>query len=471
MTALTIGIDLATASARCVALDSESGRVVARADSPLAPPQRGPGGVSTQDPGYASVALDLVRQVCDELGPDAAHLAALSVTGTSGTVVPVDARGAALGPARLYDDSSGNEALAAAAAGGGGAMSLGRMVAVAREHPTAGWASTAVVVNAALAGGAVAADTSHWLKAGIDLGTRRWPVGAMNALGLNASAVSRLPELVVPGTTLGVVDGEVAARLGLPPDASIVAGMTDGCTAQLAAGAVHDGDTMGVLGTTLVLKAVSATPVESVDGAVYSHLAPDGRYWAGGASNAGAGLLALEFAGDDLAALDQAVADRVAGYVRYPISVAGERFPVADRNLPPLTDSEPRDRLDAYRAVLEGVAFVERLGLERLRALGVTSRRHVIAGGATASDVWNRIRATVLEPLGTVSVARSASSSVGAAILAAHALKSTDTPLAETVDRLVPAPEPVEPVAAQRDSLDAAYLRFVDLLEGSLRHA
>jgi sugar (pentulose or hexulose) kinase len=168
--------------------------------------------------------------------------------------------------------------------------------------------------------------------------------------------------------------------------------------------------------------------------------------------------------------MDQQVADAVATVVRYPLSVAGERFPVADRNLPPLTDGEPRSRLDAYRALLEGVAFVERLGLERLRRLGVTPRRHVLAGGATASEVWNRIRATVLVPLVPVSVARSASSSLGAAILAAYGL-TDGTPLTETADRLLPQTESVETIAAQRNSLDDAYRRFVDLVEGPLRHA
>ena len=245
--------------------------------------------------------------------------------------------------------------------------------------------------------------------------------------------------------------------------------MTDGCTAQIAAGAVHDGDTMGVLGTTLVLKAVSETPVESADGAVYSHLAPDGRYWAGGASNAGAGILAVEFAGEDLAALDRQVADTVAGYVRYPLSVAGERFPVADRHLPPLTDGEPRSRLDAYRALLEGVAFVERLGLERLQQLGVTPRRHVIAGGATASPVWNRIRATVLAPARPGQrrpVGQQQRRRRDPGGLRAH------RPAADR-DRRPPRtrPVPVETIAAQRNSLEAAYQRFVDLVEGSLHHA
>jgi xylulokinase len=464
MTTLTLGIDLATASARCVVLDTDTGSVVARADSELAQPERGPGGVSRQNPTYAPVALGLVRQVWQQLGPDACRVAAVSVTGTSGTVVPVDLNGAAVGAARLYDDTSSADVLGAV--GVAGVSSLGRMLALRREFPGARWASTADVVNAALAGRPMPADTSHWLKAGIELAARHWPVDAMAALGFDRADTGQLPELVLPGTRVGTVDPEVARDLGVAENLAIIAGMTDGCTAQLAAGAVYDGDTMGVLGTTLVLKAVSQTPIESADGAVYSHLAPDGRYWAGGASNAGAGVLEAEFPGEDFAALDQRVADTVAGYVRYPLSVAGERFPVADHHLPPLTDGEPGSRLEAYRALLEGVAFVERLGLERLQQLGVNPRRHVIAGGATASPVWNRIRATVLAPLVPVSVAQSASSSVGAAILAAYALTG-DTPMAETVDRLV---QPPEPVAVQSNSLDDAYQRFVDLVEGSLRH-
>ncbi len=149
MTAVTLGIDLATASARCVALDTTTGSTLARADSPLPPPDRRPGGVSRQASTYAPTALELVRRVCRQLGPDAARVAAVSVTGTSGTVVPVDAAGGAVGAARLYDDSSGEQQMAGL--GVTGAPSIGRMLVLRREHPGARWASTADVVNAALA--------------------------------------------------------------------------------------------------------------------------------------------------------------------------------------------------------------------------------------------------------------------------------------------------------------------------------
>ena len=241
--------------------------------------------------------------------------------------------------------------------------------------------------------------------------------------------------------------------------------MTDGCTAQLAAGAVYDGDTMGVLGTTLVLKAVGQTPIESADGAVYSHLAPDGgRYWAGGASNAGAGVLAAEFPGETSPPWTSAlrIPSRAMCATRSPLRENGFRSP---------TITCPADRRRA-REPARGVPSPPRGRRLRRTARSRAAPALGVDPAATSSPGARRPaglepdRATVLAPLVPVSVARSASSSVGAAILAAYALTG-DRPLTETVDRLV---QPPEPVAVQGNSLDDAYQRFVDLVEGSLRH-
>lgn len=460
MSPVTLGIDLATSSARCLALDVETGAVLARASSALPAPERGAGGVSRQRSSYAQVALDLIRQVCLRLGYRAGQIVALSVTGTSGTVVPCDRHGRAGGDARLYDDTSGAAALTRT--GIAGSSMLGRMFALQQECAPARYASSADVVVAALVGGPVASDTSHTVKAGIDLETRTWPLDAMRALGL---PVDDLPDLVPPGTPLGMVAARTAADIGLPGGVVVVAGLTDGCTAQLAAGAVHWGDSMGVLGTTLVLKAVSDDPVDTPDGAVYSHLAPDGRFWAGGASSSGAGVLAVEFAGRDLARLDERSAIHgPSTVVRYPLARTGERFPVADAALTSVTSGRPTDEVDAYRAVLEGVAFVERLALETLAGLGVAPRRHVVAGGATASAVWNRIRATILAPVAPVQLAPEASSSLGAAVLAAQGRSSPGPALVETVDRLIPPASPLPADPEEQDALAGAYERFLDLL-------
>ncbi len=475
MSGIALGVDLATASARCVALDLETGQLVAAADAPLAPPERAPGGVSLQAATYAAVALDLVRRVTQHLGDRAREVVALSATGTSGTVVPCDSDGRPVGPARLYDDSSHTARLAQLRLAV--APTLGRILALQEALSPRRFASSADVVGAALTGAPVASDTSHPLKAGINPLHATWPSDALRELGI---PLERLPELVRPGTVLGRVAPDVARHLGLPLGVVVVAGMTDGCTAQIATGAVRIGDSVGVLGTTLVLKAVCDRRVESRDGAVYSHLGPDGAWWAGGASSSGAGVLTSDFPDTDLVAADERVAGRPSTVVRYPLSRPGERFPVADRAMPPLASADPVSPDDAYRAVLDGVAFVERLGLEVLSDLEAlpdpgdgAGRRHVLAGGATASAVWNRIRATTLTGvtgIAEVAVAGPGGSAVGAAILAAHGVAATGVPFARTVAALVAAPTCLSPEPDQTAALTDRYRRFLDLVATATAH-
>lgn len=292
-----------------------------------------------------------------------------------------------------------------------------------------------------------------------------WDLAALAAVGLSAE---RMPELVAPGRLIG----EVAhpAVLGLPEGVAIVSGMTDGSTGQIATGAVLDGDTVGVLGTTLVLKAVS--PRNVVDGAagIYSHVAPDGLFWPGGASNTGAGVLSRGVtAGLDPAertALIEAVGP--SQLVAYPLARHGERFPVADAGFAGFsvtlggTARETDDPLARFRSVYEGVAFVERLGLERLSALGIEQRRHHLAGGATASELWNRLRATVLAR--PVIVSEGAGSARGAAVLAASALGAE--PLATVAERFAGTRTTIEPDVALSDALEERYRVFRAVLHG-----
>lgn len=467
---IVLGIDLATATARCVAVDTRTGHVLAALSSALPEPTRAAGGNSTQESSYAATALGLVARVVQSLAPPTARIRALSVSGTSGTVVPVDAVGQPVGPALLYDDTSG-AALAAARGLPAGSM-LGRMAAALLAARDAGMevarlASTVDVVHAALVAGAVPGDTSHFLKAGIDPVTGGWPA-AVRDLGLADVA----PPLVAPGTVLGTVDLPWARRLGLGPDVSVVAGMTDGCTGQVATGAIHLGDSVGVLGTTLVLKAVAAAPVSSPDGAVYSHRAPDGAWWPGGASNVGGGALAARTPRQRhrhrhrrLAALDERAAERgPASVVCYPLPRPGERFPVADPHLEPRWSGEPADEVDAHRALLEGVAFVERLGLETLAGLGAPSGRHVLAGGASRSPTWRAVRATVLGggQVREVRAAGGGGSALGAAVLAAAG--TSGEPFGDVVDAMVPPTTAVLPVPAEVERLEASYATFLALV-------
>ncbi|GAA2075264.1 FGGY-family carbohydrate kinase [Pseudolysinimonas kribbensis] len=459
---IVLGIDLATAGARVRAVDAASGHTLGERRAPMA--VTGAHGERTQPAVYAGVVRDLVRGVAADLGGRAGEVRALSITGTSGTVVPVDAHGVPVGDAVLYDDPRGAGHLRALAEAGLGARPSAALARAAWMHGAAAggvarYVFSPDVVIAALAGRLLPSDTSHALKSGIDPVTAAWDAAALAVVGMPRD---HLPDLVGPGRVIGEVSRP--ADWGLPTGVVIVSGMTDGATGQIATGAVREGDTVGVLGTTLVIKAVAPRDVVDAATGVYSHVAPDGLFWPGGASNSGAGVLASGIT----AGLDPAGhAERIAAVgpsavVAYPLARIGERFPIADPRFAGFSVSVPGaaapadDPAARFRTVYEGVAFVERFGLERLAGLGVERRRHHLAGGAAASGVWNRIRATVLAR--TVIVSEGAGSAAGAAVLAAAALGGET--IGVVAERFAGRRSTVDPDEALRDPLEERYHLF-----------
>ena len=219
---------------------------------------------------------------------------------------------------------------------------------------------------------------------------------------------------------------------------------------------------MSVLGSTLVLKGASHELVVDPAGAVYSHRHPDGWWLPGGASNVGAQVLQVEFGDRDLVALDDAAARHgPARVVVYPLVGKGERFPFAAPDAEAFSLGESAGEVDRYRALLEGVAFVERLGYERLAELGAPADPPIaVTGGGSGSRAWNRIRATVLGA--PVMATPGATTALGACILAAAGTLHPD--LAAATEAMAARGELVEPVREERAALDDGYRRFLDAI-------
>lgn len=117
------------------------------------------------------------------------------------------------------------------------------------------------------------------------------------------------------------------------------------------------------------------------------------------------------------------------------------------------------DEADAYRADLEGVAYLERLGYERLAALGAVRDQPVITvGGGARSHVWPVIRATVLGD----GVAAGASTSMGACLLAAAGTIHPD--LTAATRAMVRPPRMIDPDSATRNALEYGYRRWTEAL-------
>lgn len=328
-----IGVDLGTQSVRAVVADAD-GIVLARATRPLT--SHRDGARHEQDP---QAWLDAVDGVLAEVTQG--RIEGISICSTSGTFLLTDPSGRPVTPALMYDDAraadrrdhivdADPERWSTAMQPTWALPKILALVADGYDLASQRVVHSADFVAAHLVGHPVATDTSHALKTGYDLIADTWPTAAFEKLGLPISA---FPDVVLPGTELG------RTSAGVP----VYAGMTDGCAAQIAAGALAPGAWNSVLGTTLVLKGVSKDLLDDPTGAVYSHRHPDGGWLPGGASSTGAGVLTELLPGADLDALDQAA--RALGpidAVTYPLTKTGERFPSSRRGPSPSPSARPR---------------------------------------------------------------------------------------------------------------------------------
>jgi sugar (pentulose or hexulose) kinase len=430
---LVVGLDVGTQGARAILGDVE-GRVVAQANEALpagATPTSLPPGWSEQVPAaWWAASCACLRRVMDQRRGEA--VAALAVTSTSGTICPVDGRGVPLAPALMYNDARavaeaeevqrvGAEVATKLGYRYNASFALAKILWLNRHQPQL-FSRAHLFVHPTdylvglLTGEMGVSDFSSALKTGYDLIEGCWPGFLEDALDI---PLHKLPRVVTPGTAIGQVRAEAAGETGLPTGTPVVAGMTDGCASQVAAGAVEPGEWNSTLGTTLVIKGVTEELLRDPAGRIYSHRHPDGYWLPGGASNTGGEALAVRFSGADLAALDEkALAVAPTGVVIYPLVRRGERFPFVYPDAEGFTLGEVADEVTLYAAHLEGVGYVERLAYEVLRDLGgEIGERIYVAGAAARSVAWLQLRADILNR--ALVQPDNPSAAMGAAILAA----------------------------------------------------
>lgn len=467
------GIDVGTQGVRVAIVDAD-GRQIGAAERALPPGERA-GGKHTQLPdSWWGALVPAVRDAVAavrENGANPIDIAALALDATSGTVLVEAPDGTALGAALMYDDSrAAAEAELVDRVGRVLWRRLGYRMQPSWALPKVCWLLTHDAVPARgrvvhqadflvgrLAGHPVATDISTALKTGVDLIDVAWPAELLNELGVGRGV---LPDAVMPGTIIAAVGDEAARLTGLPAGAPIHAGMTDGCAAQIAAGALDPGSWSSALGTTLTVKGSTTNLVLDPDGAVYCHRHPDGGWLPGGASSTGAGAIRAAFPDADAARLREltaAAAERADdGPVVYPLTGSGERFPFVAPQAHGFGLDSCTDDVERFAAICRGIAFVERLGYDVLATRGADVNGTVALTGATsANGWWNQLRADLLG-LPTTRPA-SAQAAVGMAVLAA----AQPGELAATTHRMVRQVERLDPDPERGAALHSGYRAFV----------
>ncbi|GGY18665.1 FGGY-family carbohydrate kinase [Streptomyces djakartensis] len=456
-----LGVDLGTQSVR-VLLVTADGTVLGSGSAPLA--GRRAGVRHEQDPLRWWAALCTASRAALGSAPPGLPVGGLAVCGTSGTVLLTDGSGRPVSPALMYDDArAATEASRAREAGLAvqDTWALPKALWLAGEYgPGLRLAHQPDLIISRLIGEPPPADSSHALKTGYDLWGEAWPEAALAQLGVPDRL---LPDVVRPGTRLGEVCAAAADATGIPAGTPVLAGMTDGCAAQIASGALRPGSWNSVLGTTLVLKGAARDPVRDPTGVVYNHRAPDGTWLPGGASSVGAGALTAHFPDADPAAMDErAAAFEPSRAVAYPLVSPGERFPFRAPEATPLLLGEPSDDADLWAALLQGVGFAERLCLDYLHHLGAPLDGPLtFTGGGARSPYWNQLRADILGR--PARVPEQTEPALGMAALAAFGVSETGA-LADVAGRMVRVRAVLEPRPDRTAAFAEPYARLVDAL-------
>jgi xylulokinase len=464
-----LGIDVSTTATKAVLIDAAgtvAGIGVSEYGSDIPQP-----GWSEQDPSlWWAAAIEAIGSVLASTGVAGADVEVVGLTGQMHGAVLLDAGGEVLRPAILWNDQrtgaecdlireavgperliaiTGNDALTG--------FTAPKLVWV-REHEPEVWARIAHVVlpkdylRLRLTGEYALdkADGAGTLL--FDLARRDWSPEVLAALRIDPAW---LPPTCEGPEVTGLVTAEAAAATGLRAGTPVVAGGGDQAANAVGVGAVAPGIVALSLGTSGVIFAATDQPLFDPAGRVHAfcHAVP-GRWHMMSVMLSAAG--SLRWFRDALAPdvgypeLDAWAAEVPpgSGGLQFLPYLTGERNPYPD----PLARGAfvgltvGHDRRHLARAVLEGVAFGLRDGLDLMVAAGMPAPSQIRAsGGGIASVLWRQILADVLgAEIATVNTHEGAA--YGAGLLAAVGARwfpTVDAAAAELVSaRAVASPGP-----------------------------
>lgn len=437
-----LGIDASTTATKALLIDADGAVVgVAAAEYGYATPRPL---WSEQDPAlWWDGAAQSVRALLQQTGVDAGEIAAVGLTGQMHGLVLLDAHGAVLRPAILWNDQrtqaqcdeihrrvgrerfiqiTGNVALPGFTA---------PKILWVREHEPDVFARTAHVllpkdyVRLRLTG-EFAMDVADGAGTVLmDLRRRDWSDDVLRALDLPRAW---LPQLFEGPQVTGRITAAAAVATGLRVGTPVVAGGGDQAAQAVGVGAIEEGIVALTLGTSGVVFAAADAPFVEPAGRLHAfcHAAP-GKWHLMGVMLSAAGSLrwhrdtfAPGVSYDALLAPAAAVAPGSDGLLFLPY-LTGERTPHPD----PLARGAfvgltvRHGMAHCTRAVLEGVAYGLRDSFELMQAAGLGSIRQVrVSGGGAKSALWRQILADVFGcELATVNTVEGAA--FGAALLAA----------------------------------------------------
>ena len=413
-----VGIDLGTSGVRAVVLDS-TGQLkgIGAQEYPINTPHPG---WAEQDPDqWIAAATQAVRQALTQADIPSSHLAGLGLSGQMHTTVCLDRDGRVLRPAIVWADQRSEPQVARV------------YQQVGREH-LAAWTANPLATGFTLANllwlrdhepevyariahvllpkdylryyltGCIASEVTDAAGTSIlDVVHRTWNRELLAALQLDGAW---LPAVHESAEVAGTVRAEAAAATGLPEGLPVVYGGSDQSMQAIGHGIIRRGLLSCSIGTGGQLLAPVDTPLYDPQLRLHTYCHALPGWWFVMAATLSAGLSLNWWRHKVLGAESYAALADAAQQV--PIGADGLFFlPHLVGERTPHMDPAARGafiglalshtRAHLTRALMEGVVFSLRAGLELMLGLEISVDRVVASGGGTRHPLWLRLQADI----------------------------------------------------------------------------
>jgi xylulokinase len=414
---LFIGIDSGTQSVKAVALDLETGKVIAEARAPHTLIGGLPVGHMEQHPQEWTAALDtVIGEVAAKI--DRSRVRGIGVSGQQHGFVPLDAKGEVIRPAKLWCDTSTTAEceLITKKLGGPRAtirktgnlvlpgFTAGKILWLKRHEPANYKRLRHVLLphdylNFHLTGNYFMEFGDASGTALMDVRKRAWSAEAIRAIDKNLADF--LPPISASDQAAGTLRPELAAKYGLSRDVVVSAGGGDNMMGAIGTGNVAPGVISASFGTSGTIYAFANKPVVDPHGEIAAFCSSTGGWLpllcTMNVTTATEHVRALF--GYDHATLEAAVNATPAGangLVLLPY-LAGERTPNVPDGSGVLLGLTQKTFGAGHiaRAAMEGATMGMNYGLRRLAELGVKAKEIRVTGGGAKSAAWRQIMADI----------------------------------------------------------------------------
>ena len=416
-----LGIDCGTQGTKALVLDSVNGRILGRGAAEHSMIS-GANGRREQDPAqWVGALISACKAALLGAGVDGRQILGVGVSGQQHGLVLLDKYGQVLRPAKLWCDTettAENDRLLTELGGPQGSLArlgvaiapgytLSKLLWTKEQHPAIFEQVHSLLLphdylNFWLTGRRCSEFGDASGTGYFDVRQRRWNQALLDGIDPSGRLSRGLPELVSADQPIGTLLPEVAAQLGINPDAVVASGGGDNMMSAIGTGNIRPGLFTMSLGSSGTVCGYTDTPVVCDEPAVATFCSSSGGWLPlictmnlTNVTSTVRGLFDL-----DLASFNQRVAQApigAEGVLMLPF-LNGERVPALPQATGTLLGLTATNLTQANlcRAAVEGTTFGLRYGLDLLRSAGMHSADIRLVGGGAKSPVWRQLVADIM---------------------------------------------------------------------------